>query len=219
MARRFARLGVSMERVARTTDARLACERTPATAVVVDFTSLGMEAAHASVLLRLLPDLRLYAYIDMNDPSVTLDLIDAGFDDVITSPRDLDVLAARINREARRTRTADSPAGSAPGFRGTFAALSFVDLVQSLSQSRKSVRIDLDRGDGEPGVVFLEGGLLVHARAGSIQGVDAVYQFIFWGDEGRFAVEPVTSFPKRNVSLPTEAVLMEGCRLYDESRA
>ncbi len=218
MSTRFGRLAITVERVARTTDARAACERTPTTAVIVDFTSLGMEAAHASVLLRLLPNLRLYASIDSNDPSVTLDLIDTGFDDVITSSRDLDVLVARINRETRRP-SPRSAADESPGFRGMFAALSFVDLVQSLAQSRKSVRIDLDRGDGMPAVIYLDAGRLVYARTGSVSGVDAVYDMIAWGDEGRFAVEPASTFPPANVTEATEAILMEGCRRFDESRA
>ena len=98
-------------------------------------------------------------------------------------------------------------------------ALSFVDLVQSLAQSRKSVRVELSRNDGEAAMVHLERGRLIHGRAGTLQGVEAVYRVITWGDDGSFTVVPIDAFPAANISDAVEAVLMEGCRRFDESHA
>jgi DNA-binding response OmpR family regulator len=217
MSPRFARMGLPVVQKHSMTDARPYCEATPPVAVLVDFTTLGMEAARLSVVLRLIPNLMLYAIVESGDPAVTLDLIDAGFDDVLPQPLDWDVVAARVSRAARGL--ARKQARESVGFRGTFASFSFVDLIQSLSQSRKSVRIDLLRGDGEGAVVYMDAGKLVHARAGTFAGNDAVYRVITWGDDGAFTVEPISTFPVANISDATEAVLMEGCRLFDESSA
>ncbi len=214
---RFGRQGLHVVPKHSMADARPFCETSPPAAVVVDFATLGMEAARLSVVLRLIPNLLLYALVEANDPSITLDLIDAGFDDVLAPPLDFDVVAARISRATRGRRR--GPDDLQVGFRGTFAAFSFVDLIQSLAQSRKSVRIDLQRGDGEAAVIYLEGGRLTHASAGTIRGNEAVYHVIAWADDGSFTVEAVTSFPAANIADATEAVLMEGCRLLDESHA
>lgn len=216
VATRFGRQGLHVVPKRNMADARPFCETSAPAAVVVDFATLGMEAARLSVVLRLIPNILLYALVEANDPSITLDLIDAGFDDVLAPPLDFDVVAARISRATRSARRRHD---DTIGFRGTFAAFSFVDLVQSLSQSRKSVRIDLQRGDGEAAVVYLDSGRLVHANAGTIRGNEAVYHVIAWVDDGAFTVEPVVTFPAANIGDSTEAVLMEGCRLLDESHA
>ncbi len=217
MSPRFGRMGMPIVHKSSMADARPYCEAVPPVAVLVDFTTLGMEAARLSVVLRLIPNLMLYAIVESSDPAITLDLIDAGFDDVLAPPLDWDVVAARVSRAARGM--ARKQVRESVGFRGTFASFSFVDLIQSLSQSRKSARVDLLRGDGEGAVVYLDSGRLVHGRAGSNAGNDAIYRVITWGDDGAFTVEPVSTFPVANITDPTEAVLMEGCRLFDESRA
>jgi DNA-binding response OmpR family regulator len=217
MSPRFARMGLPIVQKHSMTDARPYCEATPPVAVLVDFTTLGMEAARLSVVLRLIPNVMLYAIVESGDPAVTLDLIDAGFDDVLAQPLDWDVVAARVSRAARGL--ARKQARESVGFRGTFVSFSFVDLIQSLSQSRKSARIDLLRGDGEGAVVYMDSGKLVHARAGTFAGNDAIYRVITWGDDGSFTVEPISTFPVANIDDATEAVLMEGCRLFDESKA
>lgn len=217
MSPRFGRMGLPVVHKHSMADARPYCEAMPPVAVLVDFTTLGMEAARLSVVLRLIPNLMLYAIVDSSDPSITLDLIDAGFDDVLAPPLDWDVVAARVSRAARGM--ARKQARESVGFRGTFGSFSFVDLIQSLSQSRKSVRLDLLRGDGEGAVIYLDAGKLVHGRAGSFAGNESVYRVITWGDDGSFTVEPVSTFPVANISDATESVLMEGCRLLDESHA
>jgi DNA-binding response OmpR family regulator len=217
MSPRFGRMGLPIVQKHSMAEARPYCEATPPVAVMIDFATLGMEAARLSVVLRLIPNLMLYAIVDSSDPAITLDLIDAGFDDVLAPPHDWDVVAARVSRAARGL--ARKQARESVGFRGTFASFSFVDLIQSLSQSRKSVRVDLLRGDGEGAVIYLDAGRLVHARAGSNAGNEAIYRVVTWGDDGAFTVEPVSTFPVANISDPTEAVLMEGCRLFDESNA
>jgi hypothetical protein len=58
----------------------------------------------------------------------------------------------------------------------------------------------------------------VHAACGTLRGAEAVYRVIAWEDDGAFAVEPESEFPAPNIGLPLESILMEGCRLLDESR-
>jgi DNA-binding response OmpR family regulator len=214
----FGRLGLRVVHKRSMADARPYCEQLPPSAVMVDFAALGMEATRLAVVLRLIPGLLMYALVDAADPSLTLDLIDMGFDDVLAPPHDFGIISARVTRSVRQAKRSTSRETHS-GFRGAFTALSFVDLVQSLAQSRKSVRVELTRTDGEAAMVHLNEGRLVHARAGELHGVDAVYRVITWGDDGTFMVIPVETFPAANITDSVERVLMEGCRRYDESHA
>ncbi len=214
----FGRLGLRVVHKRSMEDARPYCEQMPPSAVIVDFAALGMDAARLSVVLRLIPSLLMYAIVDVADSSVTLDLIDMGFDDVLAPPHDYGIISARVTRSVRQAKRSTAR-DTHTGFRGTFAALSFVDLIQSLTQSRKSVRVELSKTDGEAAMVHLDQGRLIHARAGEVQGVEAVYSVITWGDHGTFMVIPVETFPAANITDPVERVLMEGCRRYDESHA
>lgn len=186
--------------------------------MILDFSALGMDAARLSVVLRLIPGLLMYALVEAVDPALTLELIDMGFDDVLPPPHDFGIISARITRSVRQAKRSNAR-DTHTGFRGMFGALSFVDLVQSLAQSRNSVRVELSRGDGEAAMVHLDKGKLIHGRAGTLQGAEAVYRVITWGDDGTFMVVPIDSFPAANITESVEAVLMEGCRRFDESHA
>ena len=60
-------------------------------------------------------------------------------------------------------------------------------------------------------------GVLVHATCGSATGPEAVYRLIAWQDDGEYVVEPETDFPKTTITEPIEKILMDGCRILDES--
>lgn len=110
------------------------------------------------------------------------------------------------------------PIVSSPtSFSASFGALSFIDLLQTLAQSLKTVHVRLVKSDGEIANVYLRLGKMVHATSGPTEGVDAIYRVIGWGDDGLFRVEPTKQFPPDNIFESNEAILMEGCRLLDES--
>ncbi|MDH3216274.1 MAG: DUF4388 domain-containing protein [Candidatus Krumholzibacteria bacterium] len=103
-------------------------------------------------------------------------------------------------------------------FRASFRAFSLIDLLQALGQSSKTVRIDLTRSTGEAAEIYMRRGQIVHAVCGSQVGAEAVYRVISWGDDGRFSVEPTEHLPADNIFEANEAILMESCRLLDESQ-
>ena len=41
---------------------------------------------------------------------------------------------------------------------------------------------------------------------------------IGWGEKGSFQLEPVSCYPPDNIASPNDYILMEGCRLVDESK-
>ncbi len=223
LATRLGHLGYRTVTARTLDEAAELCARQAPAAVLVDEGSFPHEVLRARARLTAGARLPVFAVTVEADPSRLLTLFDAGFDDVFTLPRDLDVVAARL-RKALRAPASDTHGGAPaapvrPGaFQASFTAFAFTDLMQTLSQSLKSVRIDLQRPGGERAVVFLDRGQLVHAACGTLRGAEAVYRVIAWEDDGAFAVEPESEFPAPNIGLPLESILMEGCRLLDESR-
>jgi len=202
-------------------EAAALCARQAPAAVFVHDGSFPQEILQSRARLTAGPRLLVYALTTQADPAQVLNLFDAGFDDVFALPRDADLVAARL-RNALRAGAGSGGGALSPtrpgSFQATFTAFAFTDLMQTLNQSLKSVRIVMSRAGGEQAVVHLDRGQLTHAECGSLRGAEAVHRVIAWEDDGQFAVEPIGDFPEPNIGLPLESILMEGCRLLDESR-
>lgn len=200
-------------------DAQAMAERSPPAAIVVDQGAVPGHVHHFARVAKLDAALPLYVITDNRDAASTLDLLDAGVDDVFAPPHDLDLMAARIGRaiDARsRVRSALQSRGG--DFSASFDAFSFLDLTQALAHGLKSVRIELSRqSDGDSAVLFLERGRPVHARCGSTVGPEAVYRILTWEEDGEFSVHPESDFPEPTIHESMESLLMEGCRLLDEA--
>ena len=152
-------------------------------------------------------------------PSRVLTLLDAGFEDVFVPPFHPHVLAARIRKALNARPSGNGTDTEAEGFTGTFRELPFVDLMQALDMSQRSVQIHIRRDTGEQATVYMRSGRLVHARCGERTGEEAIYRIIGWREEASFRIRPVEAYPAENISLPNDFVLMEGCRLLDEGAA
>ncbi len=219
-ATRLRHRGYRPVRITELSEARQMCERQSPTAVFVHDTSYPDELAACPRLFKTQASTLVYAITTESDPSQVLNLFDAGFDDVFSLPRDVDIVSARLRKALKDVPDTTTPTPApAPGqFQATFAALAFTDLLQALSQSQKSVGIKLLRSNGEQAVIHLDTGQLVHAICGDLKGSDAICRVITWEEDGEYRVEPVQEFPPANISMPLESVLMEGCRILDESR-
>lgn len=200
-------------------DAQTMSERRPPAAIVVDHDHFPGQVDKFSRVTKLGGAALLFVLTDSSDPSLVLNLLDVGVDDVFGPPHDFDLVAARINRAIRsrsRDRGAEKP--TTGQFSATFEVFSFLDLIQMLSQGLKSVRIHLTRGKAEEAVIWMQKGRMVHATLGDLQGEEAVYRVIAWEDQGQFTVREESRFPETTIQVSSESVLMEGCRLLDESK-
>ncbi len=104
-----------------------------------------------------------------------------------------------------------------PGvIQGRLEEMSILDLMQSLEMGQKSCQLTIRRA-GETCELFFAAGQCADARAGSIEGEEAVYQAVRWTD-GEFEID-FNSAPTRTIiSRSTTGLLMEGLRLMDEGQ-
>ncbi len=161
----------------------------------------------------------LFAVTNQTRPSVLLRLLDSGYQDVFHPPFNLDLIATRIHNAVESMERRERIALSRKGFTGSFRQLPFVDLIQALSLSRRSVRIELEQEAGERACLYLRDGNLTHASCGELEAEPAVYRIIGWGEAGTFRLETVDAYPPANVHAPTDFVLLEGVRRLDEEAA
>ncbi len=99
---------------------------------------------------------------------------------------------------------------------GNLQGLDVADLIQWNCQAGLPARL-IARRDDEEIVLYFEGGEIVHAQAGTLQGEEAVYRFLTW-DSGVFEVEQGILPPRVTVRMPWLALVMEGKRRLDEQR-
>lgn len=217
-ATRLRHRGYRPVRITDLAEAKQMCDRQAPTAIFIHDASYPEELTACRQLFTAETSVQLYSITTESDPSQVLNLFDIGFDDVFSLPRDIDIVAARLKKSLGSAPEREALESRPGRFQATFAALAFTDLLQALSQSQKSVCIRLTRANGEQAIIHLEDGNLVHGISGKLKGSDAVYRVIAWEEDGEYSVEPAEEFPAPNISLPLESILMEGCRILDESR-
>ncbi|GEM_PF-3849589 len=100
--------------------------------------------------------------------------------------------------------------------KGQLADLPLPDMLQILSNNRKTCRITLFR-DGEVGEIDMEEGEVVYVKYGDIEGEMAFYELFGWED-GYFEIETNVKPRKRIIARTIENLLMEGARILDEKR-
>jgi len=107
---------------------------------------------------------------------------------------------------------------SRPGvIQGRLEEMSIIDLMQSLEIGQKSCRLSVRHGD-EHGALFFTIGQCRDAKAGKLEGDEAVYCVLNW-TEGEFEIDfNDAGNPKRTTTTRnTTGLLMEAMRLIDES--
>ncbi len=95
--------------------------------------------------------------------------------------------------------------------------MSLPNIVQNICYDQRSASLVLRR-QIEEGIIFFAGGEIVHAKMGSMEGADAVYQMLRWTD-GTFRISEKINTSARTVNVPWNHLLMEGMRLLDEQEA
>jgi CheY-like chemotaxis protein len=197
-------------------EARHLYERSPPDAMVVHYDDFADQATAFSRFIRKKASTLLYALTAQNKPSLIMSLLDAGFDDVFVPPLNYELISAKMTKSLVAQEQQGRGARDQAGFRGTFAELPFVDLMQALGLSQRSCEIRLEGKNGNTARIYMRDGQMVSAECGTMTGVEAVYAVIRWREHGTFQIGPVTAYPADNISLPNDFVLMEGCRQLDE---
>jgi len=99
-------------------------------------------------------------------------------------------------------------------FQGSLKELPLADIVQLVAVSGKTGLFSLARG-AERGAVYIQNGQISHAKAGELEGEDAVYALTLW-NSGDFQFSPGVESERRTITRSNTSLLMEAARRSDE---
>jgi len=140
----------------------------------------------------------------------------AGADDFIPKESSSQVVFLKMNRLIQQSHQATR--SEAGGVSGALEEMGFMETIQILANREKDALITLkNRAREGRAEVYLHQGEIIHARCGELEGENAIYELLTW-QEGFFQVSTPRELPERNVFGSTEAIMLEGCRLLDESQ-
>jgi hypothetical protein len=103
----------------------------------------------------------------------------------------------------------------AEGFSGAISLPLLPDLIQIYTVALATGALTIRRGE-DHGTIWFDRGEMVHAVCGAEVGEAAVYRLLQWND-GKFSLDRDATPPVRSITASWQKVLMEGCRLLDES--
>ncbi len=151
-------------------------------------------------------------------------LLEIGLEDIIDLENGMETLVARLKDIRTKHDTIASPdnaqSRAQSGSRGNLSDMSIIDLIQALGPSQRTTRITVTPVNDSSGtlIMYLNRGNITYAKLGDLLAEKAIYQALVW-DKGTWLLEPIaeSALPEANNNLPNEFILMEGCRLIDES--
>jgi DNA-binding response OmpR family regulator len=143
--------------------------------------------------------------------------LELGVDDYLTKPIYIKEIVTRINilmQKRQRVRFEERRDGRTR-FAGRVQDMPVVDVIQTIEISRKSGVIQFVGERGRQAAIYFRDGRVIDAEAGSLQGEDAVYRLLTWG-EGEFEVVFRTVRRREVITMSSQGLLMEGMRRLDE---
>jgi DNA-binding response OmpR family regulator len=152
-----------------------------------------------------------FIFTEEDDVRLPVESLEAGADDFIKKPGELEILSLKVRKVIEKARAQDTNGGVS----GSLNEMSPTDFIQSLSAGEKSVRITIEN-ETESGQIYIENGNIIHAQAGDLEGEKAFYKIVVW-EEGRFQIVPWSTFPSSTIQGNTLSLLLEASRLADEA--
>jgi CheY-like chemotaxis protein len=138
-------------------------------------------------------------------------LIEQGAEDVLTSPVDIGVLVAKLQRLTRRSN--EGPRG----VRGQISQLPLSDLLQTLSLGGRTGTVTVSMSDRRGSISVLRGQLR-YASYGKLGGLAALSAMLR-ARQGEFSVTFGGELPEQNLRGTTEWLLLEALRVGDEAES
>ncbi len=142
----------------------------------------------------------------------------AGADEYLIKPVDRSVLLEKVGtllERANRVKSIDSGHSEmVKGFEGNLADLSLAEVIQLLNLNQRSGVLTVEAE--QKGEIVFSRGQMLYGKYGELTGEDAIYRLVPL-KKGTFAFEPGEKPVTRNIDGSTMNVLIEACRLADES--
>jgi len=136
---------------------------------------------------------------------------ESGAADYLVKPASGDVVAAKTRQVLAAGQKSRGPGR---GVSGSLSEMGLPDVVQILSNGRKSGQLAISSDTQEGRILFNEG-MIWDAVYGELRGEDAFYAMLLLVD-GDFTLDPSVKAGQRVIDKSSEGLLLEGMRRFDE---
>ncbi|MCB0283752.1 MAG: response regulator [Calditrichae bacterium] len=153
-----------------------------------------------------------------DDPETEVKGFRAGADKYLNKPIERKELLERVDELLNRKKKLndiEKQESEKKAFAGDLKDLSIVELVQMLNLNKKSGVLHISAETN--GKIYLKDGQLHAAECNNLSGEEAVYKLVEQ-ITGKFNFEINEVTKERNINGSTMNVIMEACRIMDESR-
>ncbi len=176
--------------------------------------SVGVLAPERLVqILRTNPNTNAIPIFFLSDKEKSVSGFRAGIDEFIRKPFHEEEILLRIQRSIYHDSLSDVFSGDSE-ISGNLAQVFLPDLWQMLSLNSKSGIIQVE-GEGISGSIYIENGEIVSAVTQNIVGEKALFRMIPL-KEGKFRFIPGKVGVRRTIFAPSQHVVLEGMRHFDE---
>ena len=186
--------------------------------IISDVMMPKMDGIELCMLIRESSSIPLVPFIfltSFEDPETELRGFRAGADDYLTKPVERKALLNRVQRLLQRKQGLEQLETKQQGFAGDLSELSIVELVQMLNLNKKSGILHISGKIN--GKIYLKSGQLWAASTDDKKGEPAFYDLVaLAGGTFQFEINDVNT--ERNIENSTMNVVMEACRIMDETR-
>lgn len=164
-------------------------------------------------ILRTNPNTKTIPVFFLSDKEKSVSGFRVGLDDFIRKPFHEEEILLRLQRSLYQDSLSEGFSGDSE-ISGDLARVFLPDLWQMLSLSGKDGMIQVE-WEKNSGTIYIEGGEIVSAVTQNIAGEKALFRMLPLR-EGKFRFLPGKVGVRRTIHAPSQHVVMEGMRHYDE---
>lgn len=151
-------------------------------------------------------------------------LFTLGVEDIISLDGNLEFLIAKLRKiqiELEENLNTKYTSPIEKNTHGLLSDIDIIDLIQMMGGSNRTAKLTViqDEKSNDELLICFNNGKITFASLNDKKGAEAVYHAIGW-KQGSWEVESVeaSDLPSSNNELSNESILMEGCRLLDETK-
>ena len=182
--------------------------------IVLSVTIPTIDGIRLSQILRSNPRTEVIPFVFLSESDLQIPHFHRHKDSLFIKPVNIDEVAARIYSVFDKVEKTLEVSREGKIIEGALSEVSLPDLLQMFSMNRKDGRLSLAK-DKERGEVWNRDGNIIDAAIGDIVGEKALFRLLTW-KTGSFKFLPTKVNAPQKINRPTDNLIMEGLRQYDE---
>lgn len=182
--------------------------------IVVSVALTTIDGMKLSQILRSNPRAESIPFIFLSDSYIQIPHFQRHRDSLFIKPINTDEIASRIYFILDKIERTMEVSREGKLIEGGLTEMPLPDLLQMFSMNKKEGRLYLSRGK-EKGDIWFQGGNIIDAAIGDVAGDKALFRLLAWRS-GKFKFLTSRVNVPHKINRPTDSLIMEGLRQYDE---